>query len=452
MGEKRNHTILSEDGKNAYNSAYGITVSTGFQGAVPSTFPGKQPPTQAIEKPENTSGEIAYWGDDNKFPQTVIEECSKNPVVGSTLDWKARALYGAGMMYGRVTGFDSDGNEIFQRERIPEIEDFLKKSNIKRYLFEAAKDLYWFYNVFPEMMLSKDRTKIVALETKEAAHCRWKKQDEKGYIKKCYIKGNWAEKNTTIDDAAIVDVLDPYYDPVTALREASFYKFIYPLSYPSPDKVYYQLADWNSIRTSGWLDVTNKIPAFKKALFENQLTLKYHIEFFTWYWEWKFSNWKEFTDKEKKDKIREEVDNIVTVLAGELNAGKSITTHSIYDETSGREIPGIRITAIDNKIKDGIYVEDAQEGNAHLLFAMGVHGTLLGAGPGRNSMGAGSGSDQRVAFNNYISLCQYQHDLILEPLNFARDFNKWDSEIEFRFRKPMIMTLDKGKQTQQETA
>lgn len=417
-----------------------------------SNFPGGKKPTMPIEKPENTSGEIAYWGDDNLFPQNVLEAAQKNTIIPTTLDWKARALYGSGLVYGKVNGFDDDGNDIFKRERVPEIEDFLRRSNIRKYLIEAATDLYWFYNVFPELILTKDRSKIVFLTIQEAPHCRWAKQDKQGKVKKCFIKGNWSEKPGELSDATTVDVLDPYYDAVQALKKEDYLKFIYPISYPTPDKVYYQLAHWNSVRTSGWLDNANSIASFKKALMENQMTLKYHIEVYTWYWEWKYKGkWSEWTMKQRIEKMDEEFTRWTNTLTGAANAGKAIMTQSLFDEGTRISQPGVSIKPIEDKIKDGIYIEDSQEASSHLLYALGVHPTLVGAGPGK-SMDAGSGSDQRVAFNNYISLCEVHRDLILEPLHFIRDYNGWDPEIQFRFRLPMIVTLDKGKEVQQETS
>ncbi len=67
-------------------------------------------------------------------------------------------------------------------------------------------------------------------------------------------------------------------------------------------------------------------------------------------------------------------------------------------------------------------------------------------------MGAGSGSDARVAFNNFISTSTFEQDLILEVLHLVRDYNGWPENLEFRFKQPLIMTMDKGKQVQQQTA
>ncbi|HMT30417.1 MAG TPA: hypothetical protein PKD91_14175, partial [Bacteroidia bacterium] len=81
----------------------------------------------------------------------------------------------------------------------------------------------------------------------------------------------------------------------------------------------------------------------------------------------------------------------------------------------------------------------------------GVDPAIIGMTPGKG-IGAGSGSDKRIAFNVYVSLCQADRDIILEPLNFIRDYNGWDPELEFRFKYPMITTLDKGKESKQQSS
>ncbi|MNH20583.1 hypothetical protein D3C79_803600 [compost metagenome] len=116
---------------------------------------------------------------------------------------------------------------------------------------------------------------------------------------------------------------------------------------------------------------------------------------------------------------------------------------------SGEKMHGWEIIPIEDKLKEGAYIEDSQEASAHLMRAMGLDATLVGAGPGRN-MGAGSGSDKRIAFNIYVALLQPYRDVILEPLNFISDYNGWTERIEgltWRFREAKLETLDKGQGT-----
>lgn len=410
-------------------------------------------PTSSKEKIVAATGDVSPWGNNNLFPQNVIKDLEKHPWIGSVLDYKARALYGKGVVVGRVVDYKDDGTEIFKpykpSER-PDIYSWLNKSQFERnYLFPACRDLYLYYNVFPELILSNDRQQIAVIRTNDASFCRWGMQDDKGKIKMCYITPNWGNGGSSAN-ADKVPVLDPFYDPAGQLKKLNGYKYIYPVSYPTSGRSYYQLAHWNSIRTSGLLDWANAVIKYKQKLMDNQITIKYLIETSLDFWKWKYPNWDSMKPDEKSAAIQTEKTNFDTYLQGQQNAGKSIMTLMLTDPHTKQPIPGLKITPIDDLIKDGKYIEDSQEASSHLLYALGIDGTLIGSAPGKG-MGAGSGSDKRVAFNNYISLCEIHKDIILEPLYIIRDYNGWGEEVEFRFRSSFIETLDKGVQVSNST-
>jgi hypothetical protein len=131
-------------------------------------------------------------------------------------------------------------------------------------------------------------------------------------------------------------------------------------------------------------------------------------------------------------------------MAGAENTGNSLMVTFSSNPQLQKEYPGWKITAIDNKIRDGIYIEDSQEASSHLLFALAVDPTLIGSAPGKG-MGAGSGSDKQAAFNQYISLCQAHADIILEPLHFIRDYNGWDPRLTFKFKREILAPQTSGK-------
>ncbi|MDX5394828.1 MAG: hypothetical protein LPK21_01395, partial [Hymenobacteraceae bacterium] len=263
---------------------------------------------------------------------------------------------------------------------------------------------------------------------------------------------NWDDGGKFDDEYSTkVAVLDPYLDPVENLQQHPDFKFIYPISIPSPDKCAYQLASWNSVRRSGWLEVAQAIPEFKKALFKNQLTVKYVIEVNSAYWHWKYKDWEAKSEAERKKIISDELDEFDKIMAGNDGAGKSILTTTITDPNTKEVISAFKVTAVDDKLQNGLYIEDSQEASSHIFTAVGLPQVLMGASPGKG-MGAGSGSDARVAFNNFVSVSKFQQDLVLEPLHTIRDYNGWNENLVFRVKNPLIMSLDKGKQVQQEAA
>lgn len=389
--------------------------------------------------------EYAPWGDDNLFPQNVVTLAEKT-FIPSVINWQVRAL-GTKLQYG-IEEVDDNGRTTFKRVKDPQVEEWLRRSNFGRYIVEAGSDFYWFMNAFPEIVLSNDRSQIVSVCAQEASYCRYQKQNPNtGLSEYVYINANW-DNGGTVENSAKVPVIDPYYDPVTALRERKdSFKYIYPISFPSPGKSYYQVAPWDSIRKNGWLEIASLIPTWKKSLMSNQLNIKYHIDVPEYWWKWKYSNWDKMTPIERKSAINDELTNFNNFFQGASNAGNSMMTQSKFDEISRTKYPGWEIKAIDDKLADGKYIEDSQEASSHLMFALGLDSTLIAAAPGKG-MGAGSGSDKRVAFNIYMQLQQTNEHLLLEPLRFVQMYNNWNPEYVFKLERSVITTLDKGTETQ----
>lgn len=420
-------------------------------GKIPSTnSTPKASPTAPLVETTDYGAEIAAWGLDNQFPQKVLKECEVDTIVPTTLRFMARALYGAGLEVGKVEGYKDDGTEIFKPFRYAPWEKFKQRSNINRYLIEACNDFYWFYNVFPELILTKDRSEIFSINCQEASYSRWSKQDPNGVVNDCYIHGNW-ELYPAIEKCKKIAVIDPYNDPVTETKNRrDAWKYIYPVSYPSPGKTHYQLAHWNGLRTSGWLDYAKAIPEIKKNYSLNSVQISMVVEVADWFWPWKYPDWDD-NKKDQEQRIKDTYQGFEDYIAGKENAGKTLFLPVKTHPDTYEPFPGWKIAAIDKGSKESRFIEDSNEPSSHLLWALGVDPTIIGMTPGK-SLGGGSGSDKRVAFNVYVSLCQADRDCILEPLNFIRDYNGWDEELEFRFRYPMITSLDKGKETQQQSS
>lgn len=384
------------------------------------------------------SGKVAIWGHDNLFPQNVIKDVEFNTIIGPALDFKVRALYSSGLATYRKTGYDDDGEPILKRVDYQPFIDFCKRNNMTRYLIESITDFYYFYNCFPEFVLSKDRKTITHLTSQAAEECRWELQDENGAINNCYINASWDQFQTeTSKNTIVVPTFDPYYDPIETIRDGKYFKYIYPLSYPTPGKKYYQLAHWNGIRKSKWLTLSKYIPEFKIAFMENQLSIKYHIKIPDYWWKWKYKNWDKLNQIEQNKLVDEELKTFNDMLKGPAGAGSTFLTTFRFNESTGKEYAGWIIEPLDDKTKDGVLLEDSQEASTHTLFATAVDGSLIGNTPGKG-MGAGSGSDKKAAFNIYLALCSSHEDIILEPVRFLHDYNGWDEDIVYKFPRNFL--------------
>ncbi len=388
------------------------------------------------------------WGADNNFPQTVIDLVSKSTVAPAALQFKIKSLYGKGVIPCKVT-MDASGKEVITSVEDKNVLQFFSENNIKKFLLEMITDYVWFGNVFPEIILNKRRNRIVRIYSNEASYCRWEKISQKsGLIENCYVSAMWPSPRK--EEITKVPVLDPY-DLIASINEKSGYKFIVPVSSPSPGKSYYQLVPWDGARSNGWIEVANEIPRFKKSMFLNQMSIKYHVKIPYEYWEKKFSAMgNKVTDEQKKAVISDELDKLNTFLKGSDNAGKAFISHYGMDPVTKREYAGWVIEAIDDKMKDGKWLPDSAAANSEILFAMQVDPSLMGAGmPGGPYSGsAGSGSDKRESFLIQTALLQTDRDTLIEPLALVRDFNGWDPSIQFRFVDSILTTLDKGKGTE----
>jgi hypothetical protein len=441
---------VNQDLSWGYVENVGALVKTGVGAA------GSEPGTGTTLAPlKNTGGssEVSYWGSNNLFPQEVVADVEVNTSLPTTLNWKAKAWYGGGLTYGLVE-LDEQGNETFRRVRLPEVEQFLRDNDLARYAFETYQNLSYFANAWVELILSRNRQKIVHIAALDSCYVRWAKaQSAKQVMQHIYHNANWANGGRYDDEYCTkIPVLEVYYRKVDALRERTDgFKYAYPLNIPSPDKSEYQTPDWNSFRRSGWAEVAKAVVEFKKMLLKQILSVEWVIEVNPEYWKWKYKEWDEKTDDERRQLIGAELKNFGDVMTGSNGAGKSLLTTTVKN-SKGEDVPAFKVTALDKKMKEGLFNEDSQEAASHVYTAAGVAPTLMGISPGKNMAGAGSGSDARVAFNNFISTSTFEQDQVTSVLHFIRDFNNWPENLEFRFKQPLIMTLDKGKQTQQQTA
>ncbi len=409
-------------------------------------------PTTPVKEDKNSSSNVSFWGRDNLFPQKAYADVKKSTLASPIIDFQIKVLYGGGVEIVLVD-FDDDGNEKIIKDdtALDAAKQFAKRANVNRYLQQSITDFYYFYNIFPELLMSR-RGEIVNINAIKAPKCRWEVRKSGMVSDNLFVHADWENGNE--DTALKIPTIDPFNFAVENLKAKPKPKFIYPLSYPDPLNDYYALAPWDCFRQSKWFDYIQSIPEFKASLMQNQMSIKYHVEISTDFWNWRYGDlWPQGdTQPEKKKQLMQDyLQELSDLMAGPENAGKFLLTHSIYDSARNVNRELVKITLLEDKYPDGILTTDSTEGSSHGLFSFGVHPTLLGHAPGsaKSSLGAGSGSDQRVAWNNYLQLVQLHKDLIFEPLHFISDFNGWDERIRFRFKNNIQNVQDTHKENQQ---
>jgi len=443
--------------------------------------------TAPLIKKAQVALEVAYWGEDNRFPQNIENQMAYCGIGKSALDWKARALYGAGIIPGRILDYEDDGKtEIFKpltRADGKEVYAFLEQRSMFRFWLEYFQDWTWYFNCFPEAILSKDGSKITGFVHQESCDARFKQMNDKGDIETAYLSKMWGSSKdqfakfdpekkvlglmenpttlTEIDNIFLkaIDCID-MYDQVNSLRTIAekmkhrppeaLRSAIMPVNYPSTNKTYYQVPYWDGARLGGWIEIACKNPTIVKAYLKKGMKIQNHIEIPKAYFEDKYGKetWKGYDEETKKvlkGNLLKEMDEFLT---SDKATFSTFISFFDYDAHNKAEFSRIKITPIESKYSVDKELITTSAADLQILAAMQVHPTLFGAG----TLGTGAqrtgGSDQREAFLIYNAMLSLERQVALEPLYLARDYNAWGEDIVFRIRDTQLTTLDKNSGTQ----
>lgn len=406
--------------------------------------------TPAAPKPkESGNSPISPWGSDNDFPQKIIELASKSTELASLLDWKDRALQGREVI--AVNQVWNPTKSQYEESAIDdnEINEFLSSRMFKRYWREASTDFNWFWNIFPELIKNVKGDKIASVGIIDASYCRWGKMNDRGIIETCYVSADWPSAKADDQTTLKINVVDPYSPTVIEdIQKAKNIKsFVYPVSYPSPGKSYYQLAPWDGWRVSGWPELAQMIPRSKVKLMTHLLSAKFILEIPGNYWPQAYPNWSRKSFEEQKEIKRAKVKEVNDLLTGVENTGKTILFDAISD-ANGNPLPSWKIIPIEDKLRDGNFLEDSREASQHLRSALNLDSALTGDGPGK-SLGGGGG-DKRIALNIFVALLQPYREVLLEPVYFIAEYNGWLKRyprLKFKTVEIQLETLDVAHQT-----
>lgn len=419
---------------------------------LPSVMPGAKPSTAVPDEVlyGGAAGDLMPWGAGNDFPQRIVELYNQDPIIPTTLGKLASMLVGKGIM-AVEEDIDGDGNDIVRKPTgdaaiLAEINKFITSRKFKLYMREMAGDATMFFNGFPEMIVSKDRSEITELHPLNAEECRWCRMTPEGDLPHIWLDANWPRHNTA--QAKKINAIDPYRpDPVEWLRSAPFYNCVYPIKFPTPGKRYYSLPHHYALVESGWLDVHLAVPAFKKYMMKNQMTLKYHWKVDKDYWGQMYGDaYNKGTPTAKRAIKIKWLEQMNKMLTDVTRAGNSIITDVTWDQVNKMFKDHITVTPMADVMKDGKYISDNHEASAQIFYALNVDPTLVGFAGGASGARSG-GSDKREAYLIALQMLTPFRDMLIEPLMFVAEYNGWKAAIpnlSFRFRDTILTTLDTG--------
>lgn len=462
-----------------------VAYMAGSQSAVYFALSDAAKPSQGktalpVKKLQNILN-VAYWGEENRFPQNIERLMSYCGLGKAALDWKARAIWGKGIIPGKVTGFKEDGSEIFTPldfSKYKEVYNFLRQEGMNRFWVEYLQDWTWFANCFPEIILTKDGSKIAKFVHQESCDVRYKQINYNEQIQYVFLSKLWGAAADywaqfdpkkrmlgLIENPPVISEVDnefvkalPCIDMYNAaesllaiaegpLKNKKYKSAILPVNYPSPNKVYYQSPIWDGARLGGWIEIAVKIPNIVKTMYNNAFNIKYHIQIPETYFERRYGAevWQAFTEDEQIQKRKALLKEMNDFLQGSDNAYKSFLSFFDVDPHTKTEYGLVKIESIENKINMDKDLMATHTADLQILAAMGIHPSLFTAGMAGNQKSGGS--DIREAKLVYDSMLAMERQIVLEPLQLVKNFNKWDEDIEFRFRDVQLVTLDTGSGT-----
>lgn len=456
-----NDIIIHSDGVTAYFSGIKAAVLTSndsrnlFNNPVDRTVPVTV--TEKSEKKEFPNA--VSWGENNRFPQELMEKVYQVPQMTSNMWFNIVATYGGGIKPVRIS-YNEKGQEVI----VPytgnnEVKLFFEENDTNLFLLEQSTDLHWFFNCFPEITFNRergDKRRIVEIQSKEACFSRWSEMStEPPYnIEYHYFFAYWGEK--TPDAEKYPCIATPVLNdrnPVRHLRQIMDEtkdkdwnewntRYIVPVTFPTPGRNFYQMPYWYSLILSGWYDFAIKIPSFKDNLLKNISYLNYIVELAPGYFEEIFKREKITGAKEQEARVKKEYKDINNFIKGTENTGKSIITFQKKDP-QGQPYPMIKITTLKNEMTGGEYIEDSEEVSNIIAYGMLVHPSLVGAAPGSNK--SINGTEARELFIIKQAQLKPFRDRMLRPFYLIKAINKWPDDLHFVIPNIELTTLDMEK-------
>jgi hypothetical protein len=392
------------------------------------------------------------WGLGDNFADIVMNLIEKSTVGRSGLQYLTKMIYGQESLTYLRKGFDDQQRQIREYIDIEDWEDIQSRTNYDMVRLGLTHDYAFFSIAYAEIIFDALKNKVYSISYQKARNVRFAPA-ENGRIKLAYVSANFPE--TTDVNCDKIPVIDPIHYPsqIDEIRaDKKQFKYLLPLKWPDARRDYYSLAYWDSSRNNGIMDISISIPRYIKAIFENQASLKYHVQIAMEYWEWKYPSWGQLTADEQETIIDDFYDEIIETLTGADNAQKMIMTF-YRSKTAGAntEIGEFKITPIDDKMKNDAYLPYAAAANAETLFSMLINPAETGLGSSTGSYTGGQnngGSNIREAHLSTRSLLNADRNVLNTVFNFVKLYNGYDKNARITIMDEVLTTLDKGKGTE----
>lgn len=364
-----------------------------------------------------------------------------------------------------------------------ELEKFMRNNNLDLLFTSLAIDISLMGICFPELQLDRQASnendatwspKIIGMNYHDCATCRLERMDDQGRINYVYVSNRWLDKGVHVSgiegDIASIPALDTYR-PLqsleekvrdTRLRAYSGKKgkdgkqkserpvhFVLPSFYPSAGRKYYPEPAWYSIFRGDIYKYTSTIIENRRIAKENSNSAGKIIYIHTEYLASLFMQ-REANTLDEKDKLRDQMWNEINqFLKDKENNGQTILSFTFLG-SDGKEHDAWRIVdvPINSKVEADANKTELEELSNIIFLALGIHSVLIGNSIGSSSSG---GTQQREMYEMKKVMSVPTQRILLKPLYIVRDFNGWDSHLEWEIGQMTLTTLDRNKNGIEET-
>lgn len=444
--------MIVYDKNNVAFTASGIVFKNGPEGK--KNFENPDRFAKTVPGTNEVMGKIAMWGSSNLLPQEMAADIEATGVLSAAIDAKARIALGKGPYPARIIGLNDDGYEQLKFEQDSEIQDWLEMNNAYEYGYKTLRDMFGYGNAFTQILLSQDRTKIWGFKREDPAECRFEKISEASQrIHNVYMSGDWSMYSSPGEGKdpryATIPLLDRDYPLYDLMSRTSGHNYMLSLQYALNGRKYYAPSPWYAAKR--WVKIAQGVPEMKEAMFKNQMTIKYLIDIHPEFWSVYDSRYDTANDDLKKSIVKDLYKKIDEYLVGGNNAYKSLVSTMVTDKATNEVVPGIKVTALDDKIKDGKLLPDSAAANIEILLPLMINSALFGVdmpGGAAYGGGAGSGSNIREGYLVQVMLVEFERRQISKIFDIAKRMNGWDKSLVLRYPNQILTTLNTGKNTQ----
>ena len=371
-------------------------------------------------------GDYVPWGEKNDQLALMHQLASESPNKWSLVKTRRNFVVGRGIYTHADEKAGQGSDTLFVPKKFNSFEAWRLLADYDRVWIRKNFHYSFCGNAFVKFIFGTDK-KVANMEAIDPFKIRPRKlKAGETRISAFILNGNMGTKYYKRAD----DFTLPAFDPANPTK---YPVCILHLKDDIPGQDYFGFAEWWS--TAEWAKVANKIPKFHDSGLDNGYNLKYHISIPDDYFD------REDQTEEEKESLKAQVlQQMGETLAGIENTDKALVTFHKVD-MNGKEISGIKIESLTNKMSDDAYT--SLFNTANIAQASG-HGVLpVSAGIDTGGKLGGSGKELEAAANYQQNFLTYVDRFILmTPLRIVKAINGWEADMEFDVRNIQLYNYD----------